>query len=217
MSRRSKRHTKCKSLVCDWAVAEGDTHCSSCKKGLAPVDPLAHLTRCKRFKGRVEAFVKRITVSDAQVAEWLEDNPSLLTFLVRVVKHERENEHPLPKIMFRAKQLLAILPKENYSCSVGGRLDKVTCMLPTDQLLARVVDWWELTQKNGFNGTIHCYWGYEDFCCMGPTLHGFWHNRDKLFNRRNQLVYCATPHRGGDVSPETFAECQRLQLEFKKL
>ena len=215
----SRRHAKCKSLVCGWAVAEGETHCSSCKKGKAPVDQLAHLTRCKRFKHRVETFVKRITVSDAQVAVWLEDNPSLLTFLVRVVRYEREREHPLPKIMFRAKQLLPILPKENYSCSVaGGAPYKTPCMLPTDQLLARVVDWWELTQKNGFNGTIHCYWGYEDFCYMGPTLHAFWYNREKLFNRRNQLLYCALPHRrSNEVSVEAFNECQRLMVEFEKL
>lgn len=180
-----KRACKCKSIGCQWGVAEGQTHCSSCMQGKPVEDSLENTMKCKKFKYKVNKFVSKITASDELVNSF--KNGSLVGFIRNLSQYERMAS---TKLMFKAKQVKDLMV-DYQNCSVFSHNQPEATINFHDKILVRVPDWWNLVQPD-FCGTIHCYWGH-----FGDEKHVL------AFNKSRQMLW--------DKMVRTFFFCNKLE------
>ncbi len=209
-TRASKRVSKncapiCSSLGCTYHVGKGQKKCSTCNKGIKPVDPLEFLINSKYYQCRIMAQVNEHTISDEEfnkILKKLEEGAGveLIPFLSALNKYEQQRSNPLrlPKVMLRADQVLKLnLNWDNYQNSAYNLPNQAHATISLhDQVLGRVLDYWNLGREE-FPSVVRCYWGH-----FGDYL-----NPLKLYSERKKVVidmtkslyFCA---RNRDVMPD---------------
>lgn len=208
VKRVSKRTTKncaprCSSIGCTFHAGKGKKKCSTCMKGIQPVDALEFLLNSKYYLCRIMAEVGNHTISDKDFNKLLEESKGgaeLIPFLSALNKFEQQRSDPmcLPKVMLRADQVLKLnLNWDNYENSAYNLPNQAHATISLhDQVLGRVLDYWNLGRKE-FPGVVRCYWGH-----FGDYI-----NPVKLYTERNKVVMDMTKNlyfcaRNRDVMPD---------------
>ena len=130
-----KNCTFCKTIGCTFFTK--DTHCHGCKTGLTK--------RQAQYKRVLNKIVRNLTKgSNAAVGD------TVLETLSNLRKKDT---------LLRAKDIIKFCKGSYENAWWHGNPELAQ---PLDKLLMRVVDYWELHQNKGINGTIHCYWNPID-------------------------------------------------------
>ena len=205
-TRVSKRTAKncaarCSSIGCTFHAGKGKKKCSTCIKGIQPVDPLEFLINSKSYRCKLMAEVKKHTISDKDFEGIV--RPTVIGFLSALNKFEQQRSERfdplrLPKVMLRADQVLKLgLNWDNYENSAYNLPNQAHATISLhDQVLGRVLDYWNLGRKE-FPDVVRCYWG-----CFGDYI-----NPLKLYCERTKVIvdmtkslyFCA---RNRDVMPD---------------
>ena len=207
---RSKK--SCATIGCHWGREPNKKHCSSCRQGQPVESLLDYMTKCNKYKKKVQNFVKKLCVPDHEFKKLIQGtNNEAIPFLTKVAKYEKR-PMPLAKIMFTAEQVKPLMDSY-YTCSVSHLPTQKECTInPHDKILGRVLDYWNLD----FHPTIRCYWGhYGDF--VKPV--DFYKSRQKILGPGqllNQLLYCAKER---DILPDQIRKrnVAAIMLAFKLL
>ena len=161
-------------------------HCSYCEQGI---------TQHKaKFHRDLKSHCKQLAMNDKTAKDIFSGN--LISSLVRLGKLERMTGE---RSFVLAKQIYHLLPK-SYSMSCWT----TTCVVsPVDQLLLRVIDWWNLDVRKGVCGTIHCYWNRYDN-----------HQEEQMYTERLMLMDKRYSRSVSFVSGE-YASLVRLVFKHK--
>lgn len=176
---KSKRNkTKfCKTHGCMFHTK--DTHCSGCKSGLPK--------KKNRFKKKLACVVNIMTRHSAGVV-----GDTVIDTLRNMTRFQRSGKG----VLFKAKDV-AKLFNGHYQFS---SLDyNPILMSPADKILIRVVDYWNLHQKNGFNSTIQCYWNSSHFDHYASIQDNLYYRRNKLFDKRSFKCVLGPRYEGFDI------------------
>ena len=162
-SRRNK--TKfCKTLGCTYFTR--DTHCSGCKAGMPK--------KKANFRKKLGCVINVMTQhSVGIVGDTVTDTLRNMTRF-----HTRSGQG----VLFKAKDV-AHLFKGPYQLSTMTY--KPILMSQKDKIIIRVIDYWNLHEKNGFNSTIQCYWNSSHFDHYASIQDNLYHRRNQLFDKRS--------------------------------
>ena len=171
-SRRNK--TKyCKTLGCTFFTT--DTHCSGCKAGL----PKKKAT----FRKKLGYVVNIMTQHSVGIV-----GDTVMDTLRNMTKFQKRTGNG---VLFKAKDVAKFFsgPYQLSSMNYNPIL-----MSHADKILVRVVDYWNLHQKNGFNSTIQCYWNSSHFDHYASIRDTLYYRRDKLFDKTSLKSILGTQH-----------------------
>ena len=176
---------RCKSFHCMYFAPEGQKHCSYCMRGIEPVNELERLHECKRYNSHMNALVRKHVASD-ELLDALRtmtnsDEPPILEFLKRVVWYEKKYRLQY-KIMFAAKQIVHL-----FTTYTMRNFPYTFPISAEDQILCRVLDWWNLRYAEGFPPSVECYWVGTNFMDGHPSV------LNAIYGvkfRTKQLQYC---------------------------
>ena len=171
---KSKRNkTKfCKTHGCMFHTQ--DTHCSGCKSGLPK--------KKERFRKKLGCVVNVMTRQSGGIV-----GDTVIDTLRNMTKAEKSGKG----VLFKAKDVAKLFngPYQFSSFDYDPIL-----MSPADKILVRVVDYWNLHEKNGFNSTIQCYWNTHHFDMASTIEDNLYYRRNKLFDKRSFKSILGSKH-----------------------
>ena len=159
----------CKTMGCTFFTK--GTHCSGCKSGLNKKKAV--------FRKKLGCVVNIMTRFSAETV-----GDTVLDTLKNIRKSGKQ-------VLFKAKDVVHLFGN-NYQLS-SMTYDQAL-MSPNDNILIRVVDYWNLHQKNGFNSTIQCYWNSSYFDHYASIQDSLYYRREGLFEKRSLRAILGHTH-----------------------
>ena len=151
-----------------------DTHCSGCKTGLPK--------KKERFRKKLGCVVNVMTRHSGGIV-----GDTVIDTLRNMAKAEKSGKG----VLFKAKDVAKLFTGPYQFSSID--YDPIL-MSPSDKILVRVVDYWNLHQKNGFNSTIQCYWNSSHFDHYASIQDNLYYRRNKLFDKRSFKSILGSKH-----------------------
>ena len=173
---KSKRNKikYCKTLGCTFFTK--DTHCSGCKAGLPKKKAI--------FRKKLGCVVNIMTKNSVGIV-----GDTVMDTLRNMTRFHKRTGNG---VLFKAKDIAKFFtgPYQLSSMEYNPIL-----MSPADKILVRVVDYWNLHQKNGFNSTVQCYWNSSYFDHYASIQDSLYYSRKKLFEKRSLKSVLGSQHK----------------------